>query len=649
MPAATPPPGWGQRRIALTILLGVGILSQTLIVSQQLALDPLALTPVNDARVYWQWAGDIASGRLVGSTPFLSAPLYPYLLGMIRALGGGLAAVYVVQAALHVATAGLLFRAGERRFGLAAGCAGAALYLALLEPAYYTARILNCTLQTFVVVLLWDRMIAARERPGRKSALGLGVVLGANVLANPTMTAAIPLIALWIAWIGGWKRSGLLSAAAVAAVATISIAPATLHNWLACRELIPVSAQGGVTFYHGNAPGAEGTYHGIAGIAENRLQQNLDARTLVRGETDGSWNATSSHFFEKGVDFWLGDPGGAVALAGRKLRFFLTARNYGDIYVPAIEEEDGMASRLALAPLPTAWLVLPALVLLASLLRDPRRSLPEAILVLAPLVTVVVFWYSPRYRIPAVPILAALAGLSIAELVSACASGSRIARPLAIVVIVAAWILGVASGAWNASTGFDDAKPLRAQHEQLVGSVLVEQDRLEEAERRYRSALAGGHAPAGPALADVLRRLGRTGDALEMLARIVREQPGSAYARRSYAVALAETGQFADAEREFRATLALDPNDWEALSGLGNVLHATARTEDAIAMHRAAIAKNPAYAGAHYNLGFVLFGLGKIPEAEAELREALRLDPTLAPAQRLFDEIARRPGRSRRG
>ena len=138
MPAATPPPGWGHRRIALAILLGVGLLSQTLIVAQQLASDPLALTPVNDARVYWEWAGDIASGKLVGATPFLSAPLYPYLLGILRAFGGGLVAAYVLQAALHLATVALLFRAGERRFGLAAGFTGAALYLALLEPAYTT-------------------------------------------------------------------------------------------------------------------------------------------------------------------------------------------------------------------------------------------------------------------------------------------------------------------------------------------------------------------------------------------------------------------------------------------------------------------------------------------------------------------------------
>jgi len=82
---------------------------------------------VNDARVYWQWAGEIAGGKLVGATPFLSAPLYPYLVAVVRASGGGLQAVCVAQALLHLATIALLFRIAEKRFGLATAVVGAAL------------------------------------------------------------------------------------------------------------------------------------------------------------------------------------------------------------------------------------------------------------------------------------------------------------------------------------------------------------------------------------------------------------------------------------------------------------------------------------------------------------------------------------------
>ncbi len=632
MSAATPTPSY--RRRALWILLAFAALSQALIVAQQLASDPLALTPVNDARVYWDWAGEIARGKLVGDTPFLSAPLYPYLLAVVRAPGGGLAAVYVAQAALHVLTVAFLFRVAEKRFGTLAAVIGCALYVLLLEPAYYSSRILNNTLQLFVVVWLWDRMVAVEEDASRGRILGLGAVLGLNVLANPTMLAAIPLVALWIVWQLGKPALGRAALAAVAAC--VVVAPATLHNWLACRELIPVSAHGGVTFYHGNAPGADGTYHGIPGIAENRIQQNVDAVRLYAAETGGSWNKTSSLFFRKGLAYWASEPKAALELFGRKLWFFVSGRNYADIYVPELEREDGVASRLALAPVPTAWLTLPALLALVFLARHPRRNFPELLLVLAPLITVATFWYSPRYRMPAVPLLAALAGSLLATL------PSRLKDPagrIPGVLCGVAFLLSMRSGSWNESHEFDPAEGMRAQYPYLLGSVLVEQNRLADAEPRFRASLAAGYAPAQAALADLYRRQGRGAEALSALREAVSAQPSNPAAHRGLAVALAQAKEFPEAEKEFRAAIALDPNDWESLTGLGNVLDATGRHDEAILAHRAALDRNPSYAPAHYNLGCVLFNQHNLAEAAREFRGALESDPALAEARWYLAEI----------
>jgi tetratricopeptide (TPR) repeat protein len=635
--AATPTP-WYRRR-ALWILLALAALSQTLIVTQQLASDPLAHTPVNDARVYWQWAGEISQGKLVGDTPFLSAPLYPYLLAIVRACGGDLKAVYIAQAALHLLTIALLYKIAERRFGFASAIVGCALYVLLLEPAYYSARILNNTLQLLVVVALWDRMVAVEDDPRTGRVVGLGAVLGLNVLANPTMLAAIPLVALWILWLLG--GSGMRQAVLAGAVAVVVVAPATLHNWLACREIIPVSAHGGVTFYHGNAPGADGTYHGIPGIAENRIQQNVDAVRLYAAETGGSWNKTSSLFFKKGLDYWASDPTAALALFGKKAWYFVSGRNYADIYVPEFERKDGIASRLALAPLPTAWITLPALLALVFLARAPRRNFPELLLVLAPLITVATFWYSPRYRMPAVPLLAALAGSVLATLpVLLRDPDGRIRGILGGL----AFLVSIGSGGWNEAHDFDSATSIPAQYEYLVGGVLVEQGRYVEAEPRFRASLAEGYAPAQAALADLFRRQGRGGEALSALRETVRAQPSNSAAHRGLAVALAEDQQFPEAEKEFRAAIALDPNDWESLTGLGNVLDATKRPEEAIAQHRAALDRNPSYAPAHYNLGCVLYKQRNLDEAAREFRDAVKSDPKFAQARWYLADILMQQG-----
>ena len=64
------------------------LIARVLILVEAWQSNPLAWVPIEDARVYWDWAAMIASGQLLYTTPFQSAPLYPYLLGLIRYLGG---------------------------------------------------------------------------------------------------------------------------------------------------------------------------------------------------------------------------------------------------------------------------------------------------------------------------------------------------------------------------------------------------------------------------------------------------------------------------------------------------------------------------------------------------------------------------------
>lgn len=628
-------PTLSARRLVFVLagVFAIGLAAQIAIVAQSLASNPLAAVPVNDAQVYWQWAGDIAEGKLVGATPFLSAPLYPYFVGIVRALGGGLGALYGAQVALQVATAWLVYRIGARRFSPLAGLIAAIVYFLLADPAYYTARVLNCTLQAFVVAALWERALALHDLPRPRTALAVGAWLGVNVLANPTMEIAVPLFALWTWWLAGRGARGLKLGGLVLISSIALVLPATVHNWLACHEFIPVSAQAGVTFYHGNAPGADGTYHPIPGISTDRLRQNIDARELVKGTTDGSWRATSAAFFDKGFEYWKSDPAAAVRLALRKTYWFFTGRNYGDIYVPALEIEDGSASALVLAPMPVAWWTLPALCVCFFSLRSARRNLPELVLFALPLATVAVFWYSPRYRFPIVPIACVFGAEALIEIAS---TAYPVARRI---TLASALALGIALGFVNRATGFDRAEDSLGQYEQSLGTVLVEENRLDEALEHYRRARELGYADARASMGDVLRRLGRGGEALELLRESARKDPGSAYAHKSLAVALAQSGAFAEARNEFEAALKIDPSDWESITGLGNVLLSSGHPEEALKHYQAALRLHPNDDRARYDLGCALASLHRTSEAETAFRAASTANPAFAPASAKLAEI----------
>ncbi len=613
------------RRILLGVL-AVGLALQIGALWDGMRVNPLARNPLNDAAEYWTWGGEIARGHLVGTTPFLSAPLYPYLVGLVRAVGGGVAALGVVQVVLHVGTAWLVARCTAARFGWAAGVLGAALYLVLRDPAFHAERVLNSTLQAFATAWIWDRAIAAGERFDARRAALLGVAVGVGTLANPTFAPLVLALPAWLSWKHGVGREVVRRAALSAAIAAACVAPATLHNWLAGREFIPLSAQAGLGFFHGNQPGAEGIFHAAEGVSTDRVKQNLDARDAVRGETDGSWKQTSDAYLRRGLAFWRAEPMAALVLTAKKVWWFFSGRVYGDVYVADLEVDDGLARGLAFAPMPVAWWTLPAVLVLALLARRPREHAPEILLFLATFLVVALFWYSPRYRMPVVPLVAGFGGAALASL-----GAFERARGRAIAFSVA-FALSVAAASSLRASGRDARDAFLPQFESQVGDAYMAEEDWALAADRYERAARLGARGASARRADALRRLGRADEALEALRRAAAADPSNGVARRGLAIALVQSGDLAGARREFERAIAADPNDWEAQSGLGNVLLAQGDARGAAAQQEKAIGLSPTYANAHANLGRAREALGELDAAEIAYRAALRIDPLSANA-----------------
>jgi len=91
-------------------------------------------------------------------------------------------------------------------------------------------------------------------------------------------------------------------------------------------------------------------------------------------------------------------------------------------------------------------------------------------------------------------------------------------------------------------------------------------------------------------------------------------------------------GDFATAERRYRAVLASDPNHVDALHYLGLLFHQAGRPADAIALLRRAATLAPADAGLIVNLGVACKAAGDIDAAVACLTRATQLAPAMAAA-----------------
>ena len=599
--------------------------------------NPLSQVPIVDAKSYWDWAGRIAGGEMIGEHPFFSAPLYPYLLGALRWFGGGLEAGYLLNGLLWMLCIALIERVGTQRYGLWAGALGAWLFVLMLDPLASTGRVLAGSLQCVLTMLTLERADALRSSPSMARAGGLGLCVGLATLAWPVLLPAVFLLGLWAAISLRPRFLGTL----VTIAGLLTIAPATLHNLAASGEWIPISAHGGVTFYHGNNEAATGVFSAL-GVSSKKEDHHLDALEQTRAARglDADWSAVSSYFFERGIAWWMDAPKDAAALAATKLRYFLTGRHYGDIYPSVLERGEPFGKWMWFAPLPAASIIgLALVVLLLGLVRDPFRYGPDLLLVGAALGVCVVFWYTPRYRLPALPVMAMLAAWGLVQLRAWSQS------PLRAGIMGLALGAGLLSGPINQLNGFDDATLQAGWFQLNLAQALRSQGDLLAAEERLRRASALGQKSAEIQLADLARERGEFDSALEDLARIADELPDDASAQRTFAVALAQSGQAAKAVPFFQRALAIDPNDWQNSSGLGTAQLQAGQIEEAYGPLQRAFELAPHQPQVAYLWAFVRARHGQLDAAMEGLRGLLDALPQHEDGRKLLVDLLRSLGR----
>jgi hypothetical protein len=522
---ASSPRNWW---LTAAIVAGVALVLRLLMLDEFLRENPLAEMPRVDARTYWDMAGRMAAGHWIGETPFLSAPLYPYLLGVIRTLGGGLPAVYITQLIMHLATGFVIARAARIRFGPLAGLLAMAVFFTLTEPAVSVTRLLANTLQLLLAAVLWWRWAALSEQGCRRSGVAaVGALIGLFALAYPAAILLIPAYAPWLWWRNGSRPAAIGLALVGSAVAGLVISPATLHNLIFHHEFIPITAHSGITLRQGNNPDAHGNIRAIPGISMRRERMHVDAAAQFRAiyGREGSWREIDAHYRSAAFDWWRDNPTAALTLLARKFYYYFTVRNYDDIMSNAIEREAGFADRALLAPVATPWIFGCALVGLIVVLRHPVRNGPEWLLALLPLLVVLLFFYSPRYRMPSLPVMCGLSAYAIA-----CCRCFR----LPTLVVVIPFFLPLPLYAYNRLKCIDDPQRVRAhflqdlsEAQMQVGDRRLADEKYDQAEVRYLSAIAlwDANVAAHDGLAVVYFRQRRLDDALRECEAVVRLQP----------------------------------------------------------------------------------------------------------------------------
>lgn len=551
----------------LELLVFLSALGVRLLYLAQAADVPFSSHPIVDGAQYWSWAERIAAGDWRGEGVFYQAPLYPYLLAIVRTLvGPSLRTVYVLQAALTSLGCVSLALAGRRLFSPVVGIV-AGLMAAFYAPAIFYDGVLQKEAIAFFLMALLCWLIAvlgAATRPGIDAAIGL--VLGLLVLLreNLLLLALVMLVGMWARGRGASARARWLGPAWIGLGMAIILLPVAVRNLVVGGELALTTSNMGTNFYIGNNRDAHGSYEELSpgrgapeferidatALAEERLGRRLTPR-----ETSHYWLGESFRFIRSEPWAWL-------RLMARKTLLFWNVHEISDAEDLYFYQRWSWLLRGLMA----AWnfgVLVPLAAAGVSLTWPRRRDLWLLYaMVLATSVSVIAFFVFGRFRLPIVPQLILFAAAGTVEAVKAVAG--RRWRPLPV------------AGAALLLAGLVSRVPLIDREQQLAASFYC--------------------------WSNVLAETGRTDEAIEVGRETVRRDPRMPEAHYNLCTLLSTRNERADAIAECRMAVELRPVYPKAWNNLGILLALTGDRRGAAEAFIRVLEQDPSHTVARANL-----------------------------------------------
>jgi len=184
-----------------------------------------------------------------------------------------------------------------------------------------------------------------------------------------------------------------------------------------------------------------------------------------------------------------------------------------------------------------------------------------------------------------------------------------------------------------------------------IGQTLFEQGRFDEALVELRAYLDRTAAPGSDAEANArvvaavsLGKLGRSGEARNLLVELIARRSDYAPAYLALGDIYFQRGEFADAQQSYKRFLTYEPAHEGALTNLGISAVNSGQLAEAIQALERVVDARPLHASAHRNLAVALAHAGRLDEAIAHVEEAARLAPADAAIQDLSQQLlATRP------
>jgi len=408
-----------NRRLVILLIFFVAIALR--LAHFSLSVDnPLLYMPVLDEKYYVDLGKTISGGQLTGENRvFFMDPLYGYFLGAVFFfLGDNLTTVRLIQIVIDTFNVVLIYVIGTRIWKREAGLVAAFSYAVYPVAFFYSLLILKTTLCISMLLFFTLFLIYALEKKSGLSWYGLGLFVALITYLRGNMVLLVPLVIFFIPIYqrNGWRNFARDSALLILGFISL-LSVGVFRNFSVSGEFTVLNSQAGRLLYScNNSENLTGRYNVPAFARPNPVDSEVDfhreaearaGTSLGSGEVSRYWMMETFRFFCK-------NPETIPRLLYNKIK--------GTVGNCEIANNHSFYTASLFSPL-LKWPPVPFVFVFAfgftGLVLGIRRERKVAVLLiplLTVLITILVFYTSSRFRMPAVPFLLIAAGIAFSIL-----------------------------------------------------------------------------------------------------------------------------------------------------------------------------------------------------------------------------------------
>ncbi len=571
-------------------VLGIFVFSfiLRLIYLLQIRSNPFFGSPIMDPLYHDLWAQSIAQGNWIGDQVFFRAPFYPYFLGIIYKLfGHNYFIPRLIQHLLGSFSVVLIYFLAKRLFHKKVAYLSAVFASIYWIFFYFEGELLLDSLLVPLGVLLILLLLRSADNPRRSGFFLAGLTAGLFAITRPNILIFIPFALVWIFLFlqSDLKRKFIFSLFFLGGLFLL-IFPVTLRNYLVGKDLVLIASQGGINFYIGNNPEANGLSAALPPFGDDweYTDAAYEAQKAI-GKTPRP-SEVSDYYLKKGINYMLTAPTEFLSLFIRKLYLFWNSyepSNNQDIYFFR-----RYSSLIRILPL-GFWIISPLSLLgIVLCLKDWRRLFLPFSFVFSYTFSVLLFFITARFRLPVLPFLLIFASFALIRIFEFVRSASY--RKIFISLFFFVLFFFFAN-----SNLFHLEKENFAQAHFSLGNLYLRQGELQKSKDQYLLALK-----------------------LDPRVKRAHLNLGNVYFNE---------GNYSLAEKEFSEEIKLYPRNEKAYNNLSTLYRLERDYPRAIEYAEKALQAKPYYLKAYFNLFLAYRRAEKFSLAESTLVKVARLQP----------------------